>query len=40
MWETKVQAPGLHQAKSPNHQAVPIILSLFLSFKQKFHLEP
>lgn len=37
MWETKVQAPGLHQAKSLYHQHILVILIPFLSFKQKFH---
>lgn len=40
MWETKVQTPGPHQAKSPHHQHVLIILIPFLNFKQKFHLKP
>lgn len=37
MWETKVQAPGLHQAESPYYQHALIILIPFLSSKQKFH---
>lgn len=37
MWETKVQAPGLHQAKSFYHQDILMVLIPFLSLKQKFH---